>query len=107
MFSIAFGLPNTEAAAETTFLFVLDNFDVISSRMPPDFRPMLVGVSGGCSRERLEAGKAFFLDPARRIDGMESQLKKVTEQVGDCLGLREREGATVAAYLSEFSAGGD
>ena len=31
--------------------------------------------------------------------GTDTQLAKVTDQVNDCTGLREREGATVAEYL--------
>ena len=37
---------------------------------------------------------------------MESQMEKVADQVGDCVALRRREGATVATYLEELSAGG-
>lgn len=102
MFGVLFGLPDTDAAADTVFRYVTDHYEAVSSRMPPDFRPMLIGVSGGCSPERLAAGRAFFLQEGVELEGTESQLAKVTDRVDDCVALRRREGEAVTAYLDSL-----
>jgi hypothetical protein len=67
---------------------------------------MLVNIGGGCSLERLEAARTFFTDPARKVDGTEAQLQKLTDRVNDCVNLRQREGAAVAGYLEGLAAEG-
>ena len=46
----------------------------------------------------------FFGNPARSVPGTEESLAKVSDQVNDCAGLRDREGAKVAEYLKRFVA---
>jgi hypothetical protein len=63
-------------------------------------------LAGGCSLERLEAAKKFFADPAHAVSGSELELAKTEDQVKDCAGLRQREGASVAAYLTNLTGQG-
>jgi alanyl aminopeptidase len=99
IFGIPGSLPDTEASTDRLFDWLTENYEAVSSKLPPDFRSMLVNIGGGCTTDRLEAAREFFMDPARKVDGTEAQLQKVTDRVNDCVGLREREGAAVAAYL--------
>jgi hypothetical protein len=61
-------------------------------------------MAGVGSRERLAKSKEYFSYPARRVPGTEESLAKVSGQVNDCTGLRDREGAKAAAYLKRFVA---
>jgi len=54
--------------------------------------------------ERLAAARAFFTDPAHHPLGADQDLARTTDQVKDCVSLREREGPAVAAYLAVFAA---
>jgi len=99
MFAVPFGLPHTEASHDLLYRWLTENYQTVVAKMPPDFRAMLVNVGDGCSTERLEAARRFFTAPDHLVDGTEAQLAKVAERVGDCVRLREREGAAVAAYL--------
>ena len=76
-----------------------DHWDAIRSRVPDEVVPYFTRSCGGCSTDRLEAGRTFFLDPSRTIDGMERAMHEVSDQVQDCVGLRAREGAGVQAYF--------
>jgi len=99
LFAIPGSVASTDAAADRVFDWFVTNYDAIASSLPPDFRPFLVGVAGGCSAERLERGREFFTQPEHEVEGTLIQLAKVTAQVEDCVGLREREGEAVAHYL--------
>ena len=99
-----FAIPGTiaqgsEAKADRIFAWTRAHYDPLAARLPESFRPFLAGGGGGCSAERYAIAREFFGDPARNVHGMERQLAKVGDQVRDCVGLRAREGAAVAAYL--------
>ena len=102
IFSIPGSLPSTEASTDRVFTWLIDNYEAVSSKLPPDFRSMLVNIGGGCTMDRLDVAREFFMDPARKVDGTEAQLMKVTDRVNDCVNLRKREGAAVAAYLERL-----
>jgi hypothetical protein len=55
--------------------------------------------AAGCSQERLDAAKAFFADPEHQGPGSQKQMARITELVGDCVDLRQREGDAAARYL--------
>jgi len=103
IFNIARSLPSTDASTEKVYRWLTENYDAIADKIPPNFRSLLVGFGGGCSKERLEAAAEFFTDPARIVDGTEAQLQKLTERVNDCVSLREREGPAVAEYLERLA----
>jgi len=99
MFAIPGSVGGSDGGGDRVFDWFVDNYETISSKMPPDFRPFLVGIAGGCSAERLERGREFFTQPDHQVEGTMIQLGKVAAQVEDCVGLRQREGDAVAAYL--------
>ncbi len=87
----------TAAGRETTYRWLIENLEALSSRMPPMFIGFLPRFAGGCSLERLEHAKKFFADHGPHAM---KQVKQVAEQVHDCVSLRDREGAAVARYLT-------
>jgi alanyl aminopeptidase len=107
MFDIPLGIAsNSEAQTEQIFTWLIDNYDVISQKLPPMSRSFLPMMAGGCSLERLARAQEFFLEPTHVLPGVEARLARISDSVHDCVGLREREGAKVAAYLAGVSAAG-
>ncbi len=101
MFVIPFGGFDSPAGREELYVWLTANYDAIASRMPPLYLPFLASIGGGCEADRLARARAFFTDPKRKVDGMEKRLDETEQRVKDCVGLRAREGARVAAYLKQ------
>jgi alanyl aminopeptidase len=89
----------TEAGRDKVFAWMTKNYTQLASGLPVEFQAYFPFFVGGCEQQRLDAAKKFFSDPAHKVDGTERNLEKTAAQIGDCLNLREREGAAVAAYL--------
>lgn len=89
----------TEDGADIIFGWLIANYDSVGSRLPPTWLANLPYTADGCSIERLEAANAFFSQPEHQVDGTHANLRKVAEEVTDCVNLRMREGASVEAYL--------
>ena len=79
-----------------------ENYDTLKGRIPPEILGFMPFFASGCERTRLEAAKAFFSDPGHDSPGAKSTLAKVSDQVTDCAGLRDREGPAVTTYLSQL-----
>jgi alanyl aminopeptidase len=90
----------TEASADRVFAFQRENYDKVMAKLPPVFARYMVNAANGCSLEKLETGRSFFFDPKRKVPGSEHEFAQVEDAVKDCAGLRQREGAKVAAYLT-------
>lgn len=103
-FNIPFSVVSSPAYEDKVFEWQMSNYDAITAMIPPMFASYLPFMAGGCSRERLAKAQEYFSDPARSVPGTEETLAKVSDQVNDCAGLRDREGAKVAAYLKRFVA---
>ena len=86
---------------DVPYKWMTENFGTIASKIPPMFLVYMPNLVRGCSLARLEAAKTFFAVPAHSVAGSEKELAKVSDAVRDCAGLREREGAAVAAYLAQ------
>jgi alanyl aminopeptidase len=99
------GLRATEQGADRFFTWTREHYDEIVRRLPPVLLPFLAQMASGCSAERLEQGQRFFSAPGHSVTGTAHQLANVADQVHDCLRLREREGAAVAAYIERSGAG--
>jgi cytosol alanyl aminopeptidase len=82
------------------FDWTLKNFATLSARVAPYQVTGFTRAAGGCSADRLDAGRAFFLDPARHRAGMEKEFAKVADETNDCIRLGTREGAAVATFLT-------
>ncbi len=89
---------------DKVFRWITENYAAVAARVPRHFTLRLIRLAGGCSNERVESARAFFMDPARYFPGTEIELARVGDAVRDCAGLREREGSRVASYLRGFAA---
>ncbi|HEV7517581.1 MAG TPA: M1 family metallopeptidase, partial [Thermoanaerobaculia bacterium] len=101
---MAGGIGSTEQGADRFFAWMRVHYEEIAKRLPPILMSALPLAAGGCSAERLELGKQFFAAPGHSVPGTAAQLANIADQVHDCLRLREREGAAVAAYLTASAA---
>jgi len=98
-------LGDTEEGRDRLYRWITENYDAIVARIPP---PRLISLpriaAGGCDAERLEAARAFFAEENHQVPGTVEAFAKVSDQVRDCVDLRQREGAAVAAYLNSLAA---
>jgi aminopeptidase 2 len=85
---------------DLTWNWMRKNYDTIMKRVPPMYAAFLPLYAGGCSPTRLAEAETFFAEPAHAPPGTSKELAKAAEGVTDCVGLREREGARVKAFLS-------
>ncbi|MGH7731320.1 MAG: M1 family aminopeptidase [Candidatus Eiseniibacteriota bacterium] len=106
LLDIPFGIGGlSDAAADRVLGWMFANYGFVQSKVPRAFLPRTVYMASGCSEERLARVRAFFSDSTHVVAGTEKRLEQVGEQVEDCAGLRRREGAAVAAYLTRLGAG--
>ncbi len=99
IFTIPFGGEDTPEERDRRFAWVTTNYDFIASKLPTQFLGSLPFIAGGCEPERLARAREFFA--THKVEGTEKQLERVAEQVNECMALRSREMAAVAAYLWE------
>ena len=86
------------------FNWMMENYDVIKTRIPKTSLPGMARWGGGCSLEKLQIAREFFTHESRILEETEMVLTRTAAQVNDCVNLREREGASVAAFLKQFAA---
>jgi alanyl aminopeptidase len=96
-------LDDSERGRDRLYRWLTENYSEIVARIPPPRAPFLPRMAGGCELERVEAAREFFGDPERMLPGTAETLAKVSDQVKDCAGLRQREGAAVAVHLNELA----
>jgi hypothetical protein len=94
------GRSGDEEHAKILWDWMTNNYDELMKKMPPMFAVYMPYFAGGCSSDRIEAARIFFAEDGPHYQpGQEKELAKVAEAVGDCVGLREREGKAVREYL--------
>ncbi|MBZ0115335.1 MAG: M1 family metallopeptidase [Thermoanaerobaculia bacterium] len=104
LFTISRGVGDSEGGEELIWNWTTDNIQVISERMPPDFRAYLPFIGAGCDEARLKKTEEFFNKPENQAPGMDRTLDRVADGVEQCVALRQREGAAVAKFVEEFAA---
>jgi len=93
---------NSSERADFIFTWLTNNFEKVLKIIPPQYQSYLPFFAGGCSSERIAAAKLFFDKEENQVQGTVSQMAKVTEQVQDCITLRDRERENVETYLKEY-----
>jgi hypothetical protein len=84
---------------DEVWAYARSHYAEITEKLPPFYLIYYPFMAAGCSKERLEEARAFFADPAHSPPGTEAEFRKMDAGVTDCIGLREREGPAVGAYL--------
>jgi aminopeptidase N len=91
------------ANQDAVWSWMVEHHAALVSHIPTWRITNLTGAAGGCSPERIAAGRMFFTDPARRYPGVEVEFKKIEDAAKDCIRLRAREGAAATAYLMRLA----
>jgi alanyl aminopeptidase len=97
------GLVGTDSGREKLYAWATRNYDELAAGLPVEFQAYFPYFVSGCESQRLVAAKKFFAEPKHQVDGTEANMAKVSEAIGDCLSLREREGKAVASYLKALA----
>lgn len=92
-----------ESDHDLVYRFWTGHYDQLATRVPPMFMGFLPRQAGGCSAERLAEAEKFFADPRHQAPGWEREMKKASDQVTDCVSLRNRERAAVLSYLQSIA----
>jgi alanyl aminopeptidase len=104
LFSILGPIVRSRQYEDYVFDWFIEHYDEIMSKLPPQYAAFMPFMAGGCSKERLARAHEFFAMPEHNIPGTDEQMAKVSDQVTDCTGLRDREGVAVGQYLNEVAA---
>ena len=100
LFTIPANLTQTPSGSDRAFRWMTESYSTLAERLPSEFMGFMPFFAGGCSAERLEAGRAFFAEPAHAANGTARMLGRVSASVDECLALRAREGDSVRRFLS-------
>ena len=92
-----------EATGRRMFKWMMDHYDQLATRIPPPALRFMPMMGNGCSQERLAATKAFFSDPKHAVPGVEKTLERVSDNVHNCISLRDREGERVTTFMRGFA----
>ena len=98
LFTIPAAGNETEADRDVAYRWTTANYETLSKRLPPAFLAFMPQVAAGCEPARLKAAREFFA--TRKVEGMDRSFSRVTEQVNECVALRERELAHVNEYFN-------
>jgi aminopeptidase N len=99
-FTIPFAIASrSDRDEERMFHWLQENYDKVAAKLPPSFLNRLASRWVGCDRERLALAREFYSQSQHQVTGTTKTLAQSAEAVGDCAGLRDREGAAVRAYL--------
>ncbi len=98
-------MEETPEGQDAVFDWTIAHYDSIVRDLPRAFRDFMVLTASGCSTERLEKARAFFGQPEHAGPATPRALVRLADQVNECVGLREREGAAATAYLTELAGG--
>ncbi len=101
-FVAMFGGATTDQALTDRMEWAFTHYDEISAKLSEQAMSFIPFVAGGCSRERLDRAAVFFSDPGHQVAGTLARLQRVSEQVDQCLALRQREADSVEVFLSGF-----
>ena len=82
-----------------SFRWVIDNYDAIARRLPAAELTSLAPLAGGCEPELIAEARRFWSASGRQVEGMERQLRTVSETVAKCDAVRRREMAAASQYL--------
>jgi alanyl aminopeptidase len=95
---IARGLNSDTRLQERVYTWIEANYQGIAAKLPRPYLVYLPHFASGCSRQRLEAAQHFFAQPEHAPQGTERELAKVSDQVLDCVDLREHELAAAMQF---------
>ncbi len=107
LFTAVGGLFGTPAGQKKMYNWMKANYAELAAFLPSGYLAYMPYFVTGCSTEMLDDARLFFADEDHNVPGTDGQLAKVSDNVIDCINLREREGEAVAEYLNSLLVDGD
>ena len=96
------GLSGDPDLRELCVNWLMENWNAIAKKAPPEYAARLINVAGGAEPELFNKLKAFLLDPVRKSEYAEVNIAKATDRLTTRLRLREKEQANVVKYLQTY-----
>jgi alanyl aminopeptidase len=85
--------------------WMMDHYDDLRAKMPPNFSARLVGLGSGCDPGRVQQLVDFFHDPKRQSIGVDQTLRRLVDSIHECSGIHTREAMVLEhMFLSVDSA---
>jgi alanyl aminopeptidase len=102
----AFGLMQggfqSPATREIAYRFMVDNFDAISNKLPPTFRPyMALTLVALCDEARKAEAEKFFRPRIEKLEGGPRILAQALEQLSLCAAGKKARTPGVIAFLKK------
>jgi alanyl aminopeptidase len=99
---VLFGGFQSPATRPIAYRFVVDNFDAISNKMPPMYRPFLAyTLTALCDDARKAEAEAFFRPRIEKLDGGPRILAQALEQLSLCAAAKKAQRPGIVAYLKK------
>lgn len=90
------------ATREVAYRFVVDNYDAITNKLPPMYRPyMAFTLVAVCDDARKAEAEAFFRPRIEKLDGGPRILAQALEQLSLCAAAKKAQTPGVIAYLKK------
>jgi alanyl aminopeptidase len=80
--------------------WMLAHFDELRAKLPPNFGTRIMNLGGGYSADRVRRLRAFFADPAHKVQGGDPTLQRMSDAIEECASVHTRESQRVERWLS-------
>jgi aminopeptidase N len=99
---LMWGALQSPATRDVAYRFVVDNFDAISNKLPPMYRPFLAyTLTALCDDTRKAEVEQFFRPRIEKLDGGPRILAQALEQLSLCSAAKKAQTPGVVAYLEK------
>jgi len=99
---VVFGLSGDPELRGLCTDWVMQHWDAIAAKAPPEYAAGLITVAAGAEPELFNKLKTFLLDPARKTEFAEVNITKATDRLNTRQKLRAKEQANVVKYLQSY-----
>jgi alanyl aminopeptidase len=97
-----YGPAQEPETGEVVYAFVKENYDALAARVPEGFVGSLARVGGAyCDAERRKDVADFFTERNARTPSGPRILAQVLERVDLCVAMKEAQGASIDAFLTQ------
>lgn len=93
---------NREDLRELRIQWMMDHYDAIAAKAPPEYVARLISVAGTADAATFDRVRAFLQSPGRRTEYGDVVIAKAADRLAARQRLKAKEQANVARYLASF-----
>jgi alanyl aminopeptidase len=93
------GFRGSDQYPDDVVQWMMDHWDAMSARLPPQFAARILRIASGCSKERAQSLMNFCADPKRQEVGVAGTMRRLIEAIEECGTLHDREAERVARWM--------